>query len=66
MKVMRRVEDNGPRLPSGWQLSTGAGIGLSNTQQRLAQLYPATHQFTISETAAGGVIAEVVIPYQEP
>jgi LytS/YehU family sensor histidine kinase len=60
-----RVLDNGRGLPSGWQLSTGAGIGLSNTQQRLAQLYPSTHQFTLRETPDGGVMAEVVIPYHE-
>jgi LytS/YehU family sensor histidine kinase len=59
------VIDNGPGLPSGWQLSERAGIGLSNTQQRLAQLYPAAHQFSIRETPDGGVMAEVVIPYHE-
>lgn len=60
-----RVADNGPGLPAGWRLATGAGIGLSNTQQRLAQLYPATHQFSISEKPDGGVMAEVVIPFKE-
>jgi signal transduction histidine kinase len=60
-----RVLDNGPGLPAGWRLSADAGIGLSNTQQRLAQLYPATHQFTISESPTGGVLAEVVIPFNE-
>jgi signal transduction histidine kinase len=59
------VTDNGPGLPTGWQLSECAGIGLSNTQQRLAELYPSAHQFTLRESPGGGVIAEVVIPYHE-
>src|SRR5262249_40277956 len=60
-----RVIDNGPGLPSGWELSEVAGIGLSNTRQRLAQLYPSTHQFTVRETQSGGVMAEIVIPFNE-
>ncbi|HSS21699.1 MAG TPA: histidine kinase [Pyrinomonadaceae bacterium] len=59
------VIDNGPGLPSGWRLSESAGIGLSNTQQRLAHLYPATHQFNLRETPDGGVTAEIVLPYRE-
>src|SRR5205085_12002106 len=39
-----QVIDNGPGLPTGWELSEGTGIGLSNTRQRLAQLYPSAHQ----------------------
>lgn len=60
-----RVIDNGPGLPPSWQLSESAGIGLSNTQQRLAQLYPSAHMFTVREAPDGGVIAEIVIPYRE-
>jgi sensor histidine kinase YesM len=59
------VTDNGPGLPPGWRLSTSAGIGLSNTQQRLAQLYPDTHQFRIRESPGGGVVVELVIPFSE-
>lgn len=60
-----RVTDDGPGLPPSWQLSERAGIGLSNTQRRLAQLYPAGHQFSVREAPGGGVVAEVVIPYHE-
>ncbi|HXD31655.1 MAG TPA: histidine kinase [Pyrinomonadaceae bacterium] len=59
------VIDNGPGLPSGWQLAEKAGIGLSNTQQRLAQLYPGEHQFNLRETPNGGVTAEIILPYRE-
>ena len=60
-----RVMDDGPGLPPSWQLSERAGIGLSNTQQRLAQLYPASHLFSVHEAPGGGVVAEVVIPFHE-
>ena len=60
-----RVVDDGPGLPPSWQLSESAGIGLSNTQQRLAQLYPAAHRFDVREGRNGGVVAEIVIPYRE-
>jgi signal transduction histidine kinase len=60
-----RVMDDGPGLPPSWQMSERAGIGLSNTQQRLAQLYPAAHLFSVREAPGSGVVAEVVIPYHE-
>ncbi|HWS99883.1 MAG TPA: histidine kinase [Pyrinomonadaceae bacterium] len=60
-----RVMDDGPGLPPSWQLPESAGIGLSNTQQRLAQLYPAAHTFAVREGSDGGVVAEIVIPYRE-
>ena len=60
-----RVTDDGPGLPPSWQMSERAGIGLSNTQQRLAQLYPEAHLFSVREAPGGGVVAEVVIPYHE-
>ena len=59
------VKDDGPGLPPSWQLSESAGIGLSNTQQRLAQLYPSAHTFAVREGRDGGVVAEIVIPYRE-
>jgi two-component system, LytTR family, sensor kinase len=60
-----RVTDDGPGLPPSWQLSESAGIGLSNTRQRLAQLYPSAHTFAVGEGRDGGVVADIVIPYRE-
>ena len=60
-----RVSDDGPGLPPSWQLSESAGIGLSNTRQRLAQLYPSAHTFAVGEGRDGGVVADIVIPYRE-
>ena len=60
-----RVADDGPGLPAGWHPQESAGIGLSNTRERLAQLYPAAHSFSLRESPGGGVTAEVVIPYRQ-
>lgn len=60
-----RVTDDGPGLPPSWQLSESAGIGLSNTRQRLAELYPSAHTFAVGEGRDGGVVADIVIPYRE-
>ena len=57
--------DDGPGLPPSWRLPESAGIGLSNTQQRLAQLYPSAHTLAVSQAREGGVVAEIVIPYRE-
>src|SRR5262249_30264526 len=34
-----KVYNDGPKLPTGWQMGDGDGIGLANTRARLAQLY---------------------------
>lgn len=58
-----QVCDNGLGLPQGWQLSRHKGVGLSNTMERLAQLYNNKHQFAISNTPEGGVMVNIVLPF---
>lgn len=41
------------------------GLGLSNTRQRLAHLYPSEHQFEITKSPTGGVNVTIVIPFRE-
>jgi LytS/YehU family sensor histidine kinase len=55
------VYDDGPGLrPNG---GTGGGVGLSNTRERLAQLYGERQRFTLSEREGGGVEAALVLPF---
>lgn len=60
--LVLRVADNGAGLRNGWSLEHNAGIGLSNTRNRLAETYGPTHHFSIAPAAGGGVLAEIQIP----
>jgi two-component system LytT family sensor kinase len=57
-----QVSDNGAGLSSG-ELS-GEGIGLSNTRARLQQLYGEAHQLSLVNSAAGGLVVRVTIPFR--
>ncbi len=57
------VADNGPGLVASAN-GVKRGIGLSNTQARLAQLYGADHRFELSEAAGGGFEVGVCVPFR--
>ena len=62
-----QVTDNGPGIPE--DLSSGAivkeGVGLSNTEARLKQLYGADHRLDLSNTPKGGLTVLLEIPFRE-
>jgi signal transduction histidine kinase len=58
------VENDGPPLPHGWTLDSGAGVGLSLTRERLRHLYGPEHRLTLQNTPRG-VVAQVRIPLRE-
>jgi two-component sensor histidine kinase len=57
-----RVRDNGPgfSLPA----QPGHGIGLKNTEERLAHFYPSRYNFKVSEPESGGFEVAITIPYE--
>jgi sensor histidine kinase YesM len=59
------VTDNGPGL--GTESNSGsivkAGVGLSNTQARLKQLYGDSHRLDLANAAAGGLTVILEIPF---
>jgi len=62
--ICLRVRDDGPGLPPNWSLEQNAGIGLSNTRERLRQLYGADHHsFLVVPAPAGGVSVELRLPF---
>lgn len=61
-RVVLSVHDSGPGL-SGGKLPATEGVGLSNTRQRLAQLYGPEQSLTLRPADSGGLIAEVSLPY---
>ncbi len=58
-----KVADDGPGLKRGWSMEDG-GIGLSNTRERLTQLYGKEHRFEVRNREGGGVEAALLIPWR--
>ncbi len=59
-----QVSDDGIGLAEGWHWNAHAGVGLTNTKQRLEQLYPAAHQLIVSNAEGGGVTVEIILPFR--
>jgi len=57
------VRDDGPGLPPGWRLATGARAGLRNVMERLQALYGGAFRFDIGNSATGGTVAELRLPF---
>jgi len=61
-----QVQDDGPGIPIGEDCASlaGRGLGLSNTRERLNQLYGDGHRFELKNAASGGLIVELEIPFE--
>lgn len=59
-----QVRDNGGGLKSSSPETLMKGIGLSNTEARLKQLYGANHRFEISDVSGGGLQVTIAIPFR--
>ena len=57
------VRDDGPGLPPGWRLATGARGGLRNVMERLQALYGGAFRLDIDNSATGGTVAELRLPF---
>lgn len=62
-EVVLAVRDDGAGLPLDAEPTTG--LGLANTQARLAALYGAKAEMRIENAPGGGTIATVRLPYHE-
>jgi two-component system, LytTR family, sensor kinase len=58
-RLILTVRDNGPGIVGSLQ----EGVGLGNTRARLAQLYGAAHNLTLSSHAEGGLTVEISLPF---
>lgn len=58
------VSDDGPGLMNAGHEFPREGIGLSNTRQRLRELYGDQHQLTLTTPQEGGLRVELRIPYR--
>jgi two-component system LytT family sensor kinase len=60
-ELLLEVQDNGDGLPGG--KVSREGIGLSNTRDRLRQLYGERQMFELQNVPSGGLLARVTIPF---
>ena len=58
------IWDNGPGFPLGHH-SLKEGVGLSNTRERLRQLYGDRHAFALANGKGGGAVVTIALPYIE-
>ena len=59
------VSDNGPGLPEQGQSISRKGIGLANTQARLAQLYGKAYRFELKSSPGQGLTVNLFIPLEK-
>ena len=63
-KLHLSIQDDGPGLPRDWDPEDSVGIGISNTRERLRQLYGERNQsFDIRSEAGQGVRVEMSMPF---
>jgi LytS/YehU family sensor histidine kinase len=58
------VTDDGPGLPKEERASPREGVGLSNTRERLRELYGDRQSLILDAPPSGGLRVELVIPYK--
>lgn len=59
-----RVRDNGPGLVQSADVSTGTGLGLRTTRERLQTLYGNAQSFEVRDTPNGGAEVCVRLPFR--
>jgi anti-sigma regulatory factor (Ser/Thr protein kinase) len=62
-RTVMTVEDNGPGFGDADEPGE-EGVGLRNTRERLEQLYGSAQRLTLREIEGGGLMAEVIVPFQ--
>jgi signal transduction histidine kinase len=60
--LLLEVSDNGPGIKRE-QVAGAEGVGLSNTAERLSQLYGEAHGFSLQTAEAGGLLVRVEVPF---
>jgi two-component system, LytTR family, sensor kinase len=60
--LMVSIQDNGPGLNRSHRKVLNGGLGLTNTRERLAQLYGNSHRFEMINAPEGGLIVMLEIP----
>lgn len=60
-RLRLQVQDDGHGIANGGELDEG--LGLTNTRERLRQLYLASHRLEMANAPAGGLLVSLEIPF---
>lgn len=63
-RLRLEVQDDGPGLPQGWSLESGAGVGLQNVRDRLAAHFGTTFDLRVEPVTPHGVSVLMEMPFQ--
>ena len=61
--LLLEISDKGPGIDSNQHAILNEGVGLSNTAERLRQLYGEAQSFTFANIDRGGLIVRVQFPF---
>ena len=61
-RLQVRVQDDGPGLPESRPANGRKGLGLSNTRERLQQIYGRRYRFDLENAPEGGLVVTLEIP----
>jgi len=62
--LLLTVSDHGPGFPRGEPPKPGKGVGISNTRQRLKQLYGSEYRFFIQRNKDRGADVKIALPFR--
>jgi sensor histidine kinase YesM len=63
-RLVIEVHDNGGGMNSGKDIESLDGVGISNTIERLKQLYAKDHKFELNDSPDGGLEVKIDIPFK--
>ena len=64
-RLRLQVIDNGCGMPAAAMAAANHGVGLTNTQSRLARLYGDRAQLSLAHAATGGLAVTIHLPFAE-
>ncbi len=62
-QMILEVRDDGPGLPDGWTLESGAGVGLGNLRDRLQAHFDGDFELNLEPGHPRGTVAQVRFPF---
>ncbi len=66
-KLVLQMLDNGPGIPDLNNIvgsSSGSGVGLANTHERLSQIYKENHEIMLDNRPEGGLSITMILPLE--